>query len=175
MFIDDWRGVARVLLISVAAYVGLIAVLRVAGKRSLAKLNAFDLVVTVALGSTLATVVLSKDIALVEGLLGFVALVTLQYVVAWLSVRWPWFQRLVRASPTLLVEDGRCLHGAMRAQRVTRGDVDAAVRAAGVGRLDEVAAVVLETDGSLSVIRKRGEGELDVLRSVRRVDEPSPP
>jgi hypothetical protein len=65
----------------------LIAVLRWSGKRTLAKMNAFDLIVTVTLGSTLATILLSRDVALLEGLTALVLLVVLQLAASWLSVR----------------------------------------------------------------------------------------
>jgi len=131
-------------------------VLRVSGKRTLAKLNAFDLIVTVALGSTLATVLLSKSVALVEGLAAFVLLVGLQYLVAWLSVRSSRFSDLVKSEPTLLLHRGRFLEGAMRAQRVTRAEMLAALRGSGASDPGQVAAVVLETDGSLSVVQDAG-------------------
>ena len=67
MLFDGLTGVVRVLFVGVAAYAALVIFLRISGKRTLSKMNAFDLVVTVALGSTLATVVLSKDVALAEG------------------------------------------------------------------------------------------------------------
>ena len=96
MFFDSWFGLLRVLVVGTLAYLALVVLLRTFGKRTLAKLNAFDLVVTVALGSTLATVLLSKSVALMEGLLAFVLLAGLQYVVAWLSVRSQGFSDLVK-------------------------------------------------------------------------------
>jgi uncharacterized membrane protein YcaP (DUF421 family) len=168
MLFNNWMSILRVVIVSVAAYAALILVLRAAGKRSLAKLNAFDLVVTVALGSTLATVLLTKDIALAEGVLAFAMLAGLQWAVARASVRWGGFSRLVRAEPRLLVEDGRLLEAAIEAERVTRGEIDQAIRNHGIGRIEEVAAVVLETDGSFSVIGKDGDGQLTALRTVRR-------
>ena len=152
MLFDSLHGLLRVIIISVLAYAGLILALRIAGKRALAKLNAFDLVVTVALGSTLATVLLTKDVALLEGLLAFSMLMALQWTVARLSVRSSRFSNLVRSEPRLLMENGAYLRDAMRDERVTSSEVQAAVRAAGLGRLDAVGAVVLETDGSMSVI-----------------------
>lgn len=167
MFFDSIQGLLRVSLASVAAYVWLILVLRAAGKRSLAKLNAFDLVVTVALGSTLATVLLSKDVALAEGLLALAVLALLQWVVSKMSVSWRGFGRLVRSRPRMLLEDGRYCEEALTAERITRSEVDAAVRSSGIGSLEEVAAVVLESDGTLSVI-KSGDKPLTALRSVQR-------
>jgi uncharacterized membrane protein YcaP (DUF421 family) len=67
VFFDDWSGLLRVLIVGVCAYLSLLVMLRGSGKRTLDKLNAFDFIVTVALGSTLATVLLSSDVALVEG------------------------------------------------------------------------------------------------------------
>ena len=72
MFFSTWAALGRVLVIGPLAYVALVLLLRISGKRTLTKLNAFDLVVTVALGSTLATVLLSKSVSLAEGVLALV-------------------------------------------------------------------------------------------------------
>ncbi|GMA41969.1 DUF421 domain-containing protein [Mobilicoccus caccae] len=168
MFFDDWAGLLRVLVVGTCAYVALIALLRVSGKRTLAKLNAFDFVVTVALGSTLATVLLSADVALAEGVLAMLLLVALQYVVAWLSTRSRAVERLVKSEPTLLYRNG-FLAGPMRRARVTEDEIRQAARSSGKTDLDEVSAVVLETDGTLSVLpgvphvseqRHRGPGRV---------------
>ena len=167
MLFDSLYALVRVAIIAVLAYATLVLVLRLAGKRSLAKLNAFDLVVTVALGSTLATVLLTSDVALLEGVLAFVMLAALQWLVSRLSVAWPFFRKLVRSQPRLLLEDGRSCELAMKEERVTRGEIEAAVRAAGISQIAQVAVVVLESDGSMSVLRS-GASPPDVLRSVRR-------
>ena len=172
MFFDTWFGLLRVAVVGTAAYAALVALLRVSGKRTLAKLNAFDLVVTVALGSTLATVLLSEGVALAEGLLAFALLVGLQCAVAWLSVRSPRFGALVKSEPSLLLHRGRFLDEAMRRQRVTREEVVSALRSSGLARPGDAAAVVLETDGSLSVVPAAAaggaQGEAEVLRGLRR-------
>lgn len=168
MLFDSWIGIGRVLLVGSLAYLALVLILRVAGKRTLSKLNAFDLVVTVALGSTLATILLSKDVALVEGVVAFALLVFLQYVMAWWSVRSQRFETLIKAEPTLLVRSGQFLEQAMRQQRITREEVEAAMRGAGASAPVDVAAVVLETDGSISVIAEAGNNA--AARSRRLID-----
>ena len=167
MFFDTLHGLMRVLVISVLAYAWLVFVLRLSGKRSLAKLNAFDLVVTVALGSTLATVLLTKDVAFAEGALAFCMLALLHWIVAQLSIRSSWFSDLVRSRPRLLVEDGDFRDAAMRDERVTRAEVEASIRKSGIGRIEDVGAVVLESDGSMSVL-ERSDSAYTVLRSVVR-------
>lgn len=156
-FFDDWTGLGRILVVGVLAYATLVLLLRVSGKRTLSKMNAFDLVVTVALGSTLATVLLSKDVPLAEGLLGFAVLIALQYVLAWCSSRSGQlakkFQGLIKSEPALLLYRGRFLEDALRRERVAQAEVFSALRNQGIADVGEVAAVVLETDGTFSVIR----------------------
>lgn len=167
MWFDSWWDAGRVLAAGAASYLLLVVLLRVSGKRTLSKLNAFDLVVTVAMGSTLSSALLSSDVSVTEAATGFFALVALQYAVARLSVLSPSFAGLVRSEPRLLLEDGRFLEEALAHERVTRNEVLAALRSAGVARVEQAAAVVLETDGSLSVIAAHA-GPLDVLQGVKR-------
>lgn len=163
---DGWHGLLRTFLVGIFAYVALVAFLRISGKRTLAKMNAFDFIVTVALGSTLATVLLSKDVALAEGVLAFLLLIGLQYMVAWLSVRSTWVEALVKSEPTLLLYQGQFLHGVMRSERVSQEEIEAAVRQEGMSDPADVAAVVLETDGTFSVIQHSEQQELANLAGV---------
>jgi uncharacterized membrane protein YcaP (DUF421 family) len=135
LFFTSWTSLGRTLLIGVVAYVGLLLLLRASGKRTLSKMNAFDLIVTVALGSTLATVLLSKDVALVDGLAAFSLLIGLQFGITWLSVRLKLVSDLVKAQPTLLVYQNRFLPQAMQAERVTEVEILAALRAQGISNV----------------------------------------
>lgn len=167
IFFNGWSVLGRTLLIGMLAYVSLVFMLRVSGKRTLAKMNAFDLVVTVAIGSTLATIVLSKSVALAEGLLALALLIGMQFAISWSSTRMPWLRRVVTGEPRLLLRDGAMLDDALRDARVTREEVRAAVRSAGIGALGDVAAVVLETDGSFSVIAGQPGAALSSLDGVK--------
>lgn len=157
MFFGGWDSLLRTLVVGVLAYVTLVVFLRISGKRTLSKLNAFDLIVTVSLGSTLATILLSKDVALAEGALAFAVLIGLQFIVTWSSVRTRWVRRVATGEPRMLLYRGQLLQTALWRARVTEGEVLAAIRSSGVASLGLVEAVVLETDGSLSVV-KQGEG-----------------
>lgn len=178
MFFNGSEGLLRTLVVGVLAYVVLIAFLRVSGKRTLSKMNAFDFLVTVALGSTLATVLLSRDVALAEGALAFALLIGLQFAVTWSSVRAPWVRQLVTGEPLMLLYRGAFLPAALRQARVAEDEVRAAVRSAGLASLSEAEAVVMETDGSFSVVRPgagQGRSSLDGVqspRSGRENDEP---
>ncbi len=167
MWFDGWSDVVRVVLVGAAAYVTLVVLLRVLGKRTLAKLNAFDLVVTVALGSTLATVLLSEDVSWAEGAVALGVLGLLQLAVSQVTVRLARSRGLVTAEPTLVLRDGVVLDGALRSQRLTRSELRQAVRSSGAGGLEAVAAVVLESDGTLSVITRDRLGSGSALEDVR--------
>ncbi len=164
MLTDSLDTLGRTALTGVLAYLGLILVLRISGKRTLAALNAFDFVVTVALGSTLATILLSSDVSVARGYVAFVTLIGLQYLVAWSSVHLAAVRKGVRSRPVALVIHGRYRHQVMAAERMIESEVAQAVRRKGRGTMADVAAVVLETDGTLSVIG--GGDDLSLLEGV---------
>ena len=152
MLFDSWVSLGRVAMVGALAYVSLVLLLRISGKRTLSKMNAFDFVVTVALGSTLATVVLSKSVALADGATAFVVLIGLQFVATWGSVRSETVRRMLKSEPAVLFSQGQFHWAAMRRERVTQDELEAAARQAGHGSMDSVGAVVLETDASFSVL-----------------------
>ena len=152
MFFDNWFSLLRILVLGMAAYGLLVLYVRLFGKRTLSKLSAFDLVVTVALGSTLSSVIISKEVKLADGALALLLLCGLQFAVAYLLVRSPRAERLVKSEPRLLYFQDRFIHDAMAAEMITRDDIRAAVRSEGIADFSAVTAVVLEADGSLSVI-----------------------
>ncbi|MCC8934562.1 MULTISPECIES: DUF421 domain-containing protein [Rhizobiaceae] len=153
MLFQGWPGIIRTLLVGTLAYVTLVFFLRISGKRTLSKLNAFDLVVTVALGSTLSAILLQESIALAEGAAALGLLILLQYLVTFASVRSGRLARAVRSEPTLLARSGSFCDAAMISQRVTEDEVMSAVRANGSAELSGVAAVILESDGTLSIVK----------------------
>jgi uncharacterized membrane protein YcaP (DUF421 family) len=165
MWLSNWSELLRIVLVGAAAYLTLVVVLRTSGKRTLAKLNAFDLVVTVALGSTLATIFLDKGVSWAEGAVALGMLALLQFVVAEVTTR-TGGRSVVTATPTLLVRDGRLLEDRVRQQRMTTAEVRQAVRSSGVGDLALVAAAVLESDGTVSVVTRQQAGDLSTLGDV---------
>jgi uncharacterized membrane protein YcaP (DUF421 family) len=169
-FFDSWTSLLRTFAITVLAYIGLIFLLRVSGKRTLSKMNAFDFVVTIALGSTLATVALNKSVPLADGLLAFFLLIFLQFSITWLSVRYRLVSKLVKATPALLVYKGSMLEETMKKERVHPEEIYAIVREKGLSDLSQAYAVVLETDGSLSVIKRPLAEGADALATVAGQD-----
>ena len=166
MLFGDIGDIVRVLTMGAASYVALVIILRLSGKRTLAKLNAFDLVVTVALGSILATSALSRDVAFADAVTAMAVLIGAQFVVAWFSVRSDAARDAVRSGPLLLVRNGSFVEDALRRSRISHSEVRQAIRSTGRGGLEAIAAVVLETDGTLSVIGHGDVGSGDALAEL---------
>ncbi len=152
MFFDSFSDLTRVIVVTPLAYLWLVVALRISGKRTLAQLNAFDFIVTVALGSTLATVLLSSSVSWTEGATALGMLTVLQFIVAMLSVHFSWFRRAVTSTPSVLLRDGQPILETLVRERVSEASLRQAVRQTGYGGLEEVALAVLENNGTISVI-----------------------
>ena len=163
MLFDSASDLLQTLTVGFLAYAALVLLLRISGKRTLSKWNAFDLIVTVAFGSTLATALLSSQTTVSQAVLAFGLLILLQWSITALSVRSRTFERFVKARPRLLVFEGALQTDALREERVTESEIRATLRGRGITALEDVQAVVLETDGSFSVVRERGTSSYALL------------
>lgn len=167
IFFNSWESLGKTFVMTVLAYFSLIFVLRISGKRTLSKMNAFDFIVTVALGSSLATVALNKSIAIADGILAFFLLVFLQYLITWLSVRYKPVKKIVTSQPAMLLYQGELLKDRMKKERVTLEEILVVARQKGIADLDDLEVVVLETTGDITVIpRLKGDGKHETLKDV---------
>ncbi|MFZ0014826.1 MAG: YetF domain-containing protein [Acidimicrobiia bacterium] len=168
MWFDNWSSVLRIVVVGTLGYIALISLLRVSGKRTLSKMNAFDFVVTITLGSVFGGLLLNDAVSLTEGVTAIALLVVLQWVVSSIYVRSTNFEKLVKGEPQLLFDRGRFLDRTLRRERVTREEVQAAMRASNVVN-HERALAVLETDGSVTVIAAQEQEEPLAVEGVRGV------
>ncbi len=164
---NSFSSIIHTVLIGSLAYLAIVIALRITGKRTLSKWNAFDFVVTVAYGSILANLALTKDTSLLQGLLGLGVLLGLQFLLTWLTSRSSLIRSWVKAEPTLLLSKGVFQADAMLQERITESEVCAAARAKGIASLERIEAVVLETDGSFSIIQDPDQGSHSAMADVR--------
>jgi uncharacterized membrane protein YcaP (DUF421 family) len=166
-----WEPVARIVVVGSLAYLAMVVLLRVSGKRTLAQMNAFEFIITVALGASFGRILTARNVALVEAVTAFALLVALQFVVTWLKVRSPGFARIVTAPPALLYYRGRFLRDAMRRERITEDELRTAIREKGAGSFDEVEAVVLESDGRFAVVKGGSASDRSALTGLEGAGE----
>ena len=157
---DSWDPILRILLIGTLGYIWLVLLLRSTGPRNLAKMTPFDFVITVTLGSAFGRVLTASEVSLSEALVTFALLVALQWVFAGGRARIPALNRLLDPGPTLLYHHGQPVDRALRRHRMVESDLHSAAREKGFGSLDDVAAVILQADGTFAVIStdKMGDG-----------------
>ncbi|WNB84329.1 DUF421 domain-containing protein [Cellulomonas sp. ATA003] len=140
--------------------------LRGTGPRNMAKMTPFDFVITVTLGSAFGRVLTASEVSLAEALVTFTLLIALQWVFATGRARWPAIARLLDPGATLLYHDGQPMERALRRHRMVESDLHSAAREKGFGSLDEVAAVILQADGTFAVISTDKMGDGASLRPV---------
>jgi uncharacterized membrane protein YcaP (DUF421 family) len=174
--VGSWSGAAQAIVAGILAFAAIVTMIRISGKRTVAKWNAFDLIVTVALGSMLATTIVSETVPLLTGVAAILLLIAAQFAITWLSVRVSLVSSIVKSEPALLLRDGLLDRRMMRRERVTEQEVLTAARRRGFGDLREIAAIVLETDGSFSVLgRISDDAGHSTLEGVRGALKSAPP
>jgi uncharacterized membrane protein YcaP (DUF421 family) len=137
----------------VAVYFFLVIALRVFGKRELAQLNPFDLVVLLSLSNTVQNAIIGNDNSLTGGLIGALTLLAINYVVIRFLFRHRRLDQLFEGKPTVLVEDGKVLKHALAKELLTRADLITVLHRQGFDSLAEVHRCVLEPGGTFYIQR----------------------
>ena len=150
----------------ILVYLFLIVILRVGGRRELAQMNAFDLVVLLMLANAVQNAITGDDNSLVGGMVGGATLVLLNLGINWYLYRHPSLERRVEGEPTLLVKDGRLLHDNLRHELITKEELLSVIHRQGVDRFEACAEVILETSGTISVLERQPSSEELAVREI---------
>lgn len=165
----DWTNIYRTLLVGTLAYLLLILVIRVFGKRTLSKMSAFDFVVTVAFGSILATILTNSKLTLADGMTSLTLLVFLQFVLSKLMKRFNFIEKLAKSEPVLLYFKGNYDEQAMKKERILKEDLYQTARSSGFVSMDDILGIILETNGEFSVLSNSNYTiENSTLKNVKK-------
>jgi uncharacterized membrane protein YcaP (DUF421 family) len=148
----DPAGLTAIVLRTAVVYVGLLVLVRLAGKREIGQMTAFDLVVLLTLSNAVQNAMVGGDNSLTGGLVAAATLLGLNAVITRVADRFPMLRRGLTGSPTLLVSDGHLIESHLRAEGVTADEVMQALREHGSADLSTVRMAVLEVDGTISVV-----------------------
>jgi uncharacterized membrane protein YcaP (DUF421 family) len=160
-----WDKVVRTLVV----YVALVVFLRVAGKRQLAQLNSFDLVVFLLLSNVVQNAIIGNETSLPGGLVGAAVLIAGNYVLVRVAARRPWLRRLLQGRPTRLYEHGHVRERNLRHELMTRHELVTALRHQGL-ELEEVDVVDLEPEGTFDAVPKTPTEMDRVLAALERIE-----
>ncbi|NLC65369.1 MAG: DUF421 domain-containing protein [Clostridium sp.] len=164
MFFKSFESVVQIIIMAILVYFSVILILRTSGKRTLSDLNAFDFVVTVTMGSIAATTILSVATTFVDGVIAIVSLVILQYIVAKLDAHFNFVSKILKSNPTLVYYEGEFLEDNMKKMRITKQDIIQETRQVGGTVLENVQAVILESNGKLSIIKGLDKDKIKQLK-----------
>jgi uncharacterized membrane protein YcaP (DUF421 family) len=176
---EMWNGifglgapVAEKTLRGIAVYGALVLLLRVFGKRELAQLNPFDLVVLLSLSNTVQNALIGNDNSLTGGLLGAVTLLVVNYLVVRFLFKHRRLDELFGGKPTVLVENGKVLRKALAKELLSRSELVTVLHRQGFSGLEEVRRVVIEPGGSFAISRKNpSTEEVEHKELVQRLEE----
>ncbi len=154
LFFDNIDKLGRIVLTTAMIYVLIVMATKVSGKRSTSQLNNFDWVVTVMIGSLGASTILLRNIPFIEGASSILVLYLLQFLVTKYASISPEFSSFILSDPRIVFYQGQFLPEAMRAERLTRQELECAMRAEGINNFDDIEAIIFESDAKLNVIAK---------------------
>lgn len=162
-FFRSWEAVVRVIFIGTLGYAALFILLRASGKRTLARFTAIDFIITVAIGAAFGRVLTAESASLVEAVVAFFVLIAIHHAVTWAQPRSSAVSRIITGSPAVLFFRGEFFEHEMNRSRVTHSELRTALREHGVGSFADVEAVILESNGQISVIRPGHSGDGSAL------------
>jgi uncharacterized membrane protein YcaP (DUF421 family) len=142
----------EIILRTTLIYLAILIGLRLAGKREIGQMTVFDLVVLLLIANAVQNAMVGPDTSLTGGILAAAVLLVINIVLARLRMRWPRLRRLIEGSPTLLVLHGQVIQNHMKHEGIDQETLEAALREHGFGEISDVEMVVLEIDGSISVV-----------------------
>ncbi len=167
-------SISSTILSTILIYLAVIVITRINGLRTFAKMSSFDFAITIAIGSLIASTMLSEKESVLQGIIGLALLIGLQAVIALIRKRSDAFEEAVTNTPVLLMKGEHIIRSNLKATRVTEADLYAKLREANVTQKKQVLAVVLETTGDISVLHTGAENdelEEDILRYVSQTPD----
>jgi uncharacterized membrane protein YcaP (DUF421 family) len=159
-----WEVVVR----TVVVYIGVLLVLRMAGKRELGQMTVFDLVLILLIANAVQNAMVGPDSSLQGGLVAAAVLVVCNLGVAVVRLRGGVWGRLIEGVPTVLIQDGHFVSPHMRRERLDEEDVERILREHGIASLSDVKLAVLETDGAITIVPE-GSQIVRTRKHVRQV------
>lgn len=169
LFFDSIDALVRIILTAVMVYVLVVVTTKISGKRSTSQLNNFDWIVTVMIGSLGASTILLKDTPFIEGAVSIMTLYLLQFLVTKYASGSSAFSSVILSEPRIVFYQGQYLPDAMRAERLTHQELESAMRAEDIKNLDDIEAIVFESDATLSIITKNSKAPVtDVVSETLR-------
>ncbi|MFD1030567.1 DUF421 domain-containing protein [Metaplanococcus flavidus] len=166
LLFDGWKSLVRIVIMAILIYGYLILIMRLSGKRTMLQYNMFDVIISVAYGSTIATILVTDKISFADGAVVLGMLTLIQLFIAVMEMKSKKFGAIINPTPTFLYVNGEYCEEVMDKERVLKSEIRNAVRQQGIGSMEKIEVIVLEGNGKLSIITKSEAGAKDTLIDV---------
>lgn len=154
LFFNGWSPLIRIIIVGIFSYFSLIVLLRASGKRTLSHLNEYDLVISMALGSIMANVLVEKGISISESIVASAVLIFLQYSLTYVAFKVSFIKDIISAKPIILFHNGHYIEKNLKKERICKTEIKSALNLEGVDSIDDVKTIILESNGEICVIEK---------------------
>ena len=179
MFLTDLfipgTSLAEKIIRPVAVYIFLVVILKIGGRRELAQMKAFDLVVLLMMANAVQNAIIGDDNSLIGGFIGGATLILLNLGVNWYLYRHPKLDRRIEGEPVQLVKDGRLLRSNLARELITEEELLSVIHRQGVDRIESCAEVILETSGTITVLALQPSPEeietREILKRLERIEQ----
>ena len=153
MFVLDHEKVTWVekIIRPILVYAALVFLLRLFGKRELGQLNPFDLVVLLSLSNTVQNAIIGDDNSISGGIVGAIALLGINYTMAWFKYRSRWFESFIEGKPRTLIENSKIDEDAVKKELLTKEDLDTIAHKQGLDSAEDIEKCVIDPNGSFLV------------------------
>ena len=153
MAIPWWELIVR----SLVVYAFLLLILRITGKRQVGQLAPFDLVLLLVLSNAVQNSMNGGDNSLVGGLISATTLIALNYLIGYATFRSKRLESIIEGRPQILIHNGRLFEDVMDRAKLTHHELEAALRQAGCANIGDCHSAILENNGAVSVVQKKGK------------------
>jgi uncharacterized membrane protein YcaP (DUF421 family) len=140
-------------------FIALYLLMRLMGKRELAQLTPFELIVLVVIGDLIQQGVTQNDFSVTGAIIAVSTIAFLAIVMSWATYLWPAAERLLEGEPRVIMRDGEIVTANLHRSRLTRAEIESEMRLAGIGKVSDVAWAILEPRGKISFIQRTDDEE----------------
>ena len=172
IWFTSWEQVRSAIVSAIFFFCLIVALVRVLGKRATSQMNNFDWIINVTIGSLAASGILLKDVSISDATVAILVLSACQWLITWAVIHFPVVEKLVKAKPRLLTHKGQFLQAEMKKERIAEDEIRAKLREKGYWALHDANWVILESDGSMTIIPKQ-ELKWSETEIMGDVDSPS--
>jgi uncharacterized membrane protein YcaP (DUF421 family) len=168
LFWNGFEPLLRIIVVGSITYLGIVILMNLGGKRTIANMNALDFVITVAIGSAFGRILTAKQVTVSEAVVAFILLVSIKFLVGKIELHFHKFARFITPQPKILYYKGKFYDQNLKKEKINKRDLDSELRKKSIISIEKVEAIILESNGDFSILSKSDFPHKDVLKDLEK-------